>query len=81
MSAPRKVTVEDLGGPLAELIETIEAGGEVEITRGGVAVARLVAAKRTPIRFGLLADRLHGPMPDFLEPMSEQDRRAWDGDR
>lgn len=81
MSASRKVSVEALGGPLADLIGTIEAGGEVEITRGGVAVVRLVAAKRPPIRFGLLADRLDGQMPDLFEPMSEEDRRAWDGDR
>lgn len=49
---------------LSELLREVEAGGEVVVTRGGRAVARLVPveAPRTHVeRFGLLASEVDDP--------------------
>ena len=63
---------------LSKLVEAAENGEEVIIARGDVPVARLV-----PIRdrfvFDVLADKLKGPIPDFLEPLDEEDLRLWEG--
>ena len=43
-----QVAVYEAKTRLSELLDEVEAGGEVLITRGGTAVARLVAAEPAP---------------------------------
>lgn len=49
---------------LSELLREVEAGGEVVVTRGGRAVARLVPVEATPSpvdRFGVLGSEIDDP--------------------
>ena len=49
---------------LSELLREVEAGGEVVVTRGGRAVARLVPVRTEPShveRFGVLRDEVGDP--------------------
>lgn len=49
---------------LSELLREVEAGGEVVVTRGGRAVARLVPVVAAPShveRFGILAAEIDDP--------------------
>ena len=63
---------------LSKLIEAALAGEEVVIARGSRPVVRLVPIPQTGFRLGLLAGQL-GPVPDFLEPMPEDELDAWEG--
>jgi prevent-host-death family protein len=74
-----QVTVHAAKTNLSKLIDAALAGEEVVIAKGDKPVVRLVAIKRTPFKFGILADQLSGPPPDFFEPMSEEELRAWEG--
>lgn len=59
-----EVGVHDAKTRLSELIREVEAGGEVVVTRGGRAVARLVPIAAVPSRverFGLLAAEMDDP--------------------
>ncbi|MGJ7440008.1 type II toxin-antitoxin system Phd/YefM family antitoxin [Aquipuribacter sp. MA13-6] len=59
-----EVGVHDAKTRLSELLREVEAGGEVVVTRGGRAVARLVPVEATPShvdRFGLLAAEIEDP--------------------
>ena len=74
-----QVTVHAAKTNLSKLIEAALAGEEVVIAKGDKPVVKLVAIKRTPFKFGILAGQLSGPPPDFFEPMSEEELRAWEG--
>ena len=65
---------------LSRLIEAALAGEDVVIARGSVPVVRLVPVKAGGIQFDTLADRVPGPVPDFLEPMSDEELASWEGD-
>ena len=67
-----QVTVHAAKTNLSKLIEAALKGEEVVIARGNVPVARIVAIKPKPFRYGILADVLKGPIPDF-EPMSDEE--------
>lgn len=59
-----EVGVHDAKTRLSELLREVEAGGEVIVTRGGRAVARLVpigAAPRHVERFGVLRAEIDDP--------------------
>jgi prevent-host-death family protein len=66
---------------LSKLIKLVEAGEEVVISRGEKPVVRLSPAAE-PVRKsrgfgawkGLVKD-----LPDFLEPMSEEELSLWEG--
>jgi prevent-host-death family protein len=72
------VTIHAAKTNLSKLIEAAEAGEEVIIARGKKPVAKLVPVAETSFKFGGL-EQLRGTEPDFLEPMSEQDLRLWEG--
>ncbi len=48
------------------------------IARGDKPVVRLVPVEHKLFRFGGLEGQL-GEIPDFLEPMDEEDLRLWEG--
>lgn len=59
-----EVGVHDAKTRLSELLREVEAGGQVVVTRGGRAVARLVPVAPTPAsveRFGVLAAEIEDP--------------------
>lgn len=65
---------------LSKLIEAALRGEEVVIARGNVPVVRLEPVKKkNDFKFGILKDVLTGEMPDFLEPMDEEELRLWEG--
>ena len=63
---------------LSKLIESALRGEEVVIARGSKPVVRLVPLPQSGFRLGVLKGKA-GPPPDFLEPMSEDELRAWEG--
>lgn len=68
------VSVEDAKAHLSRLLDAVEAGEEVVITRSGEPVARLVGIARPAPRrrFGTLPD-FATAAPDFDEPLSVED--------
>jgi antitoxin (DNA-binding transcriptional repressor) of toxin-antitoxin stability system len=75
----RQVTVHAAKTHLSRLIEAALAGEDVVISRGDKPVVRLVAIPQGQFKFGILADELTGPVPDFFEPMSEDELALWEG--
>jgi prevent-host-death family protein len=63
---------------LSKLIDAALAGEEVIIAKGSKPVVRLVPIPQTGFRLGLL-EGVVSPPPDFLEPMSEEDLKIWEG--
>ena len=63
---------------LSELVAAAENGEEVIIARGGLPVARIIPAAglKPTFRIGL-ADGAAGQLPDFLQPMSEDELELW----
>ena len=76
--ASMKVTVHAAKTNLSKLIEAALAGEEVVIARGDKPVVRLVPVERRAFKFDMLKGQL-GEIPDFLEPMDEEDLRLWEG--
>jgi prevent-host-death family protein len=74
-----QVNVHQAKTQLSKLLEAVEKGEEVIIARDNVPVAQLVPVRRKQFKLGILKDQLKGPVPDFLEPMSEEDLRLWEG--
>ena len=65
---------------LSKLIDAALAGEEVVIARDSKPVVRLVPVSRSGVVFGLLKDRLSSEgMPDFFEPMDEEELALWEG--
>jgi len=73
-----QVTVHAAKAHLSGLIDAALAGEDVVISRGGKPVIRLAAIPRTQFKFGILAGELTGPVPDFFEPMSEEELALWE---
>lgn len=66
---------------LSKLIRAAENGEEVVIARGSKPVVRLVAVpivSKSGFKMGML-EGLGGNIPDFLEPMSDEDLQLWEG--
>ena len=64
---------------LSALLEAVEAGEEVLITRRGKPVARLVPARPARVRLGSLKGLVAPPPDDAFAPMDEDDLRVWEG--
>lgn len=73
------VPIDDAARDFRALIEAVRNGEDVVITDGGVPVVRMEIATRSGFRFGLLAGLLEGPIPDFTEPMGEDELALWEG--
>ncbi len=74
-----QVTVHAAKTHLSRLIQAALDGEEVVIARGAVPVVRLVPVVKSGFRFGGLPAEVGANMPDFLEPMSEEDLALWEG--
>lgn len=76
------VTLADAKAHLSELVDRVEAGDEIDITRRGKPIARLVAAvgPRQPIDVGGLR-ALTAAMPRQQEDAADLVRALRDGDR
>ena len=72
------VSVTRAKSQLSSLINAALEGEEVVITRRSVPVVHLKPVEKQKIRFGLLKDLLSGPIPDFLEPMPEEEIKLWE---
>jgi prevent-host-death family protein len=64
---------------LSKLIEAALAGEEVIIANGNKPVVKLVPVQQTEFKFNMLKGKVKGPIPDFFEPMSEEDLKLWEG--
>jgi len=64
---------------LSKLLEAVERGERVIITRHGVPAAELVPARAGTLRLGSLKGVVAPAPEDFLAPMSEEELRAWEG--
>jgi prevent-host-death family protein len=67
---------------LSKLIDAALRGEEVVIARDNKPVVRLVAvSERKPFRLGLLEGKVPPEsIPDFFEPLPEEELRLWEGD-
>ncbi|QBY02347.1 type II toxin-antitoxin system prevent-host-death family antitoxin [Rhodophyticola sp. CCM32] len=64
---------------LSKLLEAVERGERVVITKYGKPAAELIPARKKTVRFGILKDKI-GEIPDsFFEQMSEEELRLWEG--
>jgi antitoxin (DNA-binding transcriptional repressor) of toxin-antitoxin stability system len=74
-----KVSVQVAESKLSELIDAALAGEEVVIDKDSLTSVKIVPIqKRKPFKFGLLEGKV-GTVPDFFEPLSEEDLEAWEG--
>jgi prevent-host-death family protein len=75
-----QVTVHQAKTQLSKLLEAVERGEKVVIARGQTPVAELVPFRKTRFRHGILDGVLTAEgMPDFFEPMDEEELRLWEG--
>ncbi len=63
---------------LSKLIDAALAGEEIIIARDSVPAVRLVPVERKRFKFGVLKG-IVTTVPDFFEPMSEEDLQLWEG--
>jgi len=74
------VKIHDAKTNLSKLLKQVEAGEEVVIARGNKEIARLmpIAPPAPKSRgYGAWKGRID-PIPDFLEPMSEEELSLWE---
>ena len=64
---------------LSKLIEAVERGERVVITRHGVPAAELVPARPRKVRLGGLKGQVAHPDDTFFDPLSEEELRNWEG--
>ena len=75
-----RVTVHEAKTHLSRLLEEVEKGGEVVISRRDKPIARLVPIEQP--RPERKPGRLKGLIdigPEFFEPLPEEELRAWEG--
>ena len=72
------VNVHDAKSQLSKLIAAAEAGEDVVIARKGKPAVRLVPVKPGGFQFDALAN-LVDAVPEFDEPMDEDELALWEG--
>ena len=75
-----QVTIHAAKTNLSKLIEAALNGEEVVIARGDKPVVRLVPIEKKKFVYGILADKLKGPIPDF-EPISAEELDRWEREK
>lgn len=75
----RQASVHEAKTHLSRLLDEVEAGGSVVITRRGKPVAKLeaIAPVRRPV-FGSMKGRITFD-ESFFDPLPEDELRAWEG--
>lgn len=73
------VNVHDAKSQLSKLIAAAESGDDVVIARNGRPAVRLVPVQPSGFRFGTLA-HLVTTVPDFDEPMYDDELALWEGE-
>jgi len=74
-----QVSAEDAKDALPRLLDAVERGERVVITRHGIPVAELVPARLSGVRLGGLAGVVAPPPAAFLDPTGEDGLRDWGG--
>ena len=74
-----QVSVEDAQDALPRLLDAVERGERIVITRHGIPVAELVPARPSGVRLGGLASVVAPPPAAFLDPTGEDGLRDWGG--
>lgn len=64
---------------LSRLIEAVERGERVVITRHGIPAAELIPARPAALRLGSLKGVVAPPPEAFLAPLSAEELRDWKG--
>lgn len=64
---------------LSKLLERMNRGERVIITRHGIPAAELVPARAASVKLGGLKNVVAPPPGEFLEPLGEDELRAWEG--
>ncbi|MDV7142999.1 type II toxin-antitoxin system prevent-host-death family antitoxin [Tropicimonas sp. TH_r6] len=73
-----QMNIAEAKAKLSELVAAAERGEEVLIARGGKPVVRLLSANATSPAFRIgIAEGAVSSIPDFLEPMSEEEISLW----
>ena len=72
------VNVHDAKSQLSKLIAAAEAGDDAVIARKGKPAVRLVPVRPGEFQFDTLAN-LVDTVPEFDEPMAEDERAVWEG--
>ena len=73
------VNVHDAKSQLSKLIAAAESGNDVVIARNGKPAVRLVPVQSSGFQFGTLA-HLVTAVPDFDEPMGDDELALWEGE-
>lgn len=74
-----KVSVRVAETKLSELIDAAVSGEDVVIDKDSETSVKIIPIeKKVAFKFGLLKGKVDA-VPDFFEPMSEQDLAAWEG--
>ena len=74
-----QVTVHAAKTQLSKLIDAALAGEDVVIAKGSKPVVKLVPIKPGGFQVGILKDQLTSNVPDFFEPMDEEELKLWEG--
>jgi prevent-host-death family protein len=72
-----QVNVHEAKTQLSKLIEAALKGEDVVIARDGKPAVRLVAVAPKKFKIGI-PGFIGMPVPDFLEPMTEEELREWE---
>ena len=75
----QQVTVHAAKTNLSKLIDAALAGEEIVIAKGNKPVVRLVAIPQGKFKLGFLKGTLTGPIPEFLDPMEDEELAFWEG--
>jgi prevent-host-death family protein len=75
-----QVNIHEAKTQLSKLIEAAQRGEEVIIARNGKPVVRMVPVPQTKVKFkfGVIPELVGTEVPDFLEPMSEEELALWE---
>lgn len=74
---PREATVHEAKTHLSRLLDAVEAGETVLITRRGKPIAKLEPVRQRPV-FGSMKGRIQFD-ESFFDPLPEDELRAWEG--
>ena len=75
-----QVNIHHAKSQITKLVAAAEAGEDVIIARNGKPAVKLVPVQPGSFRLGMM-NGLIEDIPDFLEPLSQDELAAWEGGR